>query len=215
MESSDIVKISALIIALAAAIIGHEIMHGLTAYKYGDETAKLQNRLSINPIVHIDPIGTIIVPAILYFSGAPFLFGWAKPVPINVHTVIRNGGYNGAIAVSLAGIAFNFFLAVSASLILGFLNAPESFIMLFIYYLLYFTIVYNVILGVFNLFPIPPLDGSHALSYLLRKTGLSNFADMMDRFAKYGMVVLIIIIATPLSSIIFFPAYAMIQLLLP
>jgi len=111
MSLTDILQISAMVLALAVAIIGHEIMHGLTAYKYGDPTAKMQGRLSINPIVHVDIVGTIIVPALLYFSNAPFLFGWAKPVPVNMRVVINNGGYNGAIAVSLAGIVYNFFVA--------------------------------------------------------------------------------------------------------
>jgi len=104
MSEIEILKVIASILALAVAIIGHEIMHGYIAYRYGDNTAKSQGRLSINPIVHVDLVGTIILPAVLYITGAPFLFGWAKPVPVNISTVIRNGGYNGAIAVALAGI---------------------------------------------------------------------------------------------------------------
>jgi len=111
MSEIEILKIVASIIALAVAIIGHEIMHGWVAYKYGDNTAKSQGRLSINPIVHIDPVGTILIPAMLYFMHAPFLFGWAKPVPVNIATVIRRGGLNAAIAVALAGITYNLVLA--------------------------------------------------------------------------------------------------------
>ena len=128
------IQIVAMVAALAVAIIGHEIMHGFVAYKYGDMTAKYEGRLSVNPIVHIDPIGTIVVPLLLFVAGSPFLFGWAKPVPVNIWTVIRNGGYNGAIAVALAGIAYNLILAVSASFLLPI--APEgSFASQLLFYL--------------------------------------------------------------------------------
>ncbi len=103
MESIDLLKILAAVLALAVAIIGHEIMHGFIAYMYGDTTAKNAGRLSINPLIHVDLVGTIIVPATMYFlpmllgGESGFLFGWAKPVPINMGTVIRKGGYNAAI----------------------------------------------------------------------------------------------------------------------
>lgn len=158
------IQIVAMVAALAVAIIGHEIMHGFVAYKYGDMTAKYEGRLSINPIVHIDPIGTIVVPLLLFVAGSPFLFGWAKPVPVNIWTVIRNGGYNGAIAVALAGIAYNLILAVSASFLLPI--APEGS---FASQLLFYLVLYNVVLAVFNTWPIPPLDGSNALGFVGKK----------------------------------------------
>ena len=117
MNSTDFLPILASIIALLIAIIGHEIMHGWVAYKYGDHTAKSAGRLSINPLVHIDPMGSIFVPLMTYylpvllFGTTGFLFGWAKPVPVNMQTVIRNGGYTAAMQVSLAGIAYNLFMA--------------------------------------------------------------------------------------------------------
>jgi len=117
LESSEIIKILLTVVILILAIVGHEIMHGLVAYKYGDNTAKDAGRLSINPIVHIDPIGTIVVPALLYISSAGFLFGWAKPVPVNIRTVIARGGYVGAMAVALAGIFYNLVLALIFSII--------------------------------------------------------------------------------------------------
>ena len=211
----NIVQIVSIILALSVAIIGHEIMHGAAAYRYGDSTAKNQNRLSINPLVHIDPVGTVLVPALLYFSGAPFLFGWAKPVPININIVLRNGGENGAIVVALAGIIYNFLLAIIAFIIMSFLSNPNSIIMLFINYFLIYTIVYNIILGIFNLFPIPPLDGSHALMHLLRKYKFYKFANYMQKISKYGMILLIIIIATPLSKIIFAPVKYILEFVLP
>ncbi|MCI4400006.1 MAG: site-2 protease family protein [Campylobacteraceae bacterium] len=191
------------------AIIGHEIMHGYVAYRYGDNTAKYEGRLSINPITHIDPVGTIVVPLLLFISGAPFLFGWAKPVPVNMWTVIRNGGYNGAIAVSLAGIIYNLFMAVIASLLLGFMQNDGLLTMT-----LYYLVLYNVILAVFNLWPIPPLDGSNALGYLGRKFGSSAIDNFNEKVGRYGMIILIIIVATPLVKIFMLPAYILLSFLL-
>lgn len=215
MSTIQVIDIVTLIIALAVAIIGHEIMHGLVAYKYGDPTAKDQKRLSLNPIVHIDPIGTILVPAMLHFSGAGFLFGWAKPVPINERIVMHNGGYNGVIAVSLAGIAFNFTMALMAVLALQFMNSPDSLISYFFTKLLWYTVIYNVVLGVFNLYPIPPLDGSHALSHFFSKMGIHAVANFYNKISQYGMIILIVIIATPLSVIIFQPIQHILTALLP
>ena len=210
MSDMNYIETIAAILALMIAIVGHEIMHGLVAYKYGDTTAKNAGRLSINPIVHIDPVGTIILPAILYFSGAPFMFGWAKPVPIDIRTVVRNGGYSGAIAVSLAGITYNFFLAILASFIFPYFNIVGSFIG----YLLYMLVVYNVVLGIFNLYPIPPLDGAHALEYFARIIKADYIADLLNRMERYGMIILIIFIATPLSNWFFYPAIYIIDILL-
>ncbi len=215
MNTIQVIDIVTLIIALAVAIIGHEIMHGLVAYKYGDPTAKDQKRLSINPIVHIDPIGTILVPAMLHFSGAGFLFGWAKPVPINERIVMHNGGYNGVIAVSLAGIAFNFTLALIAVLALQFMSSPDSIMSYFFTKLLWYTVIYNVVLGVFNLYPIPPLDGAHAISHFFSKMGIHAVAEFYNKISQYGMILLMIIIATPLSVIIFQPIQSILAALLP
>ncbi len=210
MGHMSLIQIIASILALMIAIIGHEIMHGLVAYKYGDNTAKNAGRLSINPIVHVDLVGTIILPALLFFTGAPFMFGWAKPVPINMQTVLRNGGYNGAIAVSLAGIVYNFFLAVAASFIFPYFNTEGSFVG----YLLYTLVVYNVVLGIFNLYPIPPLDGSHAVEFFSRKLGLDAIADFYNKIERYGMIILLIFIATPLANFFFYPALYIIDILL-
>ncbi len=201
----DIINIIAIILALMIAIIGHEIMHGRVAYHFGDDTAKAQHRLSINPLVHIDLVGTLLVPALLYFSHAGFLFGWAKPVPINMRTVITNGGYNGAIAVSLAGIAYNFTLAIIALLALQFAPTIQSEFTYFLKAFLTYTLIYNIVLGIFNLFPIPPLDGSQALGFLLRKMHIHQVADALDRVGQYGMILLIIMIASPLSHYVFAP----------
>lgn len=205
----DPLQIVAMVAALAVAIIGHEIMHGFVAYKYGDTTAKNEGRLSINPIVHVDPVGTIVVPLLLFVAGSPFLFGWAKPVPVNIWTVVRNGGYNGAIAVSLAGIGYNLILAVAASFLLPI--APEGS---FASQLLFYLVLYNVVLAVFNTWPIPPLDGSNALGFIGKKFGISAIDEFNQKVGRYGMIILIIVLATPLSAIFMFPAKVILAFLL-
>jgi len=217
MDSIDLLKIVASVLALAIAIIGHEIMHGWVAYKYGDTTAKNAGRLSINPLIHVDLVGTIIVPASMYFlpmllgSDGGFLFGWAKPVPVNMATVVSNGGYNGAIGVALAGIAYNITLAIVASIALKAMPSPTDYITLFISNFLLYTVIYNIVLALFNLLPIPPLDGSQALGYLFRKLNMHAPADFMDSIGQYGMIILILIIATPLSNIVFAPMQKIIE----
>lgn len=216
MENSEIIKIVATVLALAVAIIGHEIMHGYMAYRYGDYTAKNAGRLSINPLVHIDPVGTIVLPAVLFFTGAPFLFGWAKPVPINIREVIRNAGYKGAINVALAGIYYNFGLAIFASVLLKYMDLGSigSMFELFIVYFILQSLIYNVVLGFFNLLPIPPLDGSHALSYFAAWNRWYKIVNFYNSIERYGMVILFLIIATPASGYFFAPIKYIIDMLL-
>jgi len=223
MESIDLLKIISAIIALAIAIIGHEIMHGWVAYKYGDMTAKNEGRLSINPLTHIDLVGTIIVPATLYFlpillgGESGFLFGWAKPVPVNTATVIRNGGYNAAMQVDLAGIVYNFTLASLASVAIMSMSAPttaDSLVYLFTYILIYQLLVINVVLGVFNLLPIPQFDGAHFLMHLALKYNIRSVAEFFYKNEKYGMIIVLIVLMTPLKDyLLFLPVQTILHLL--
>ena len=213
MESIKIINIVSMVLSLGVAIIGHEIMHGLVAYKYGDNTAKLAGRLSINPIKHIDLVGTIIVPALLYFSHAGFIFGWAKPVPVNMDIVLRNGKENGAIAVSLAGVTYNFILAIISALFVALIGEPKTIFETFFFFFFVNSVLINVVLGVFNLWPIPPLDGANALMYLAQKLKLYKIVEFYHKIFPYGMIILIIIIATPLSSIFFIPVYYLLLLI--
>lgn len=215
METVDILEIVAIILALLIAIIGHEIMHGYVAYRYGDWTAKEQGRLSINPLVHVDPIGTIAVPALLHFSGASFMFGWAKPVPIFIPEVLRNGGYKAAMHVSLAGIAYNFTVAFVCYVLfnLFFPSEIDSYVVYFIAYFLAQSIKYNIILGLFNLYPLPPLDGSHALTYLAAHFGWHRVVAFYESIERYGMVILIVCIATPISHYFFAPMHFILGLI--
>ena len=224
MSFIEPLEIAAAILALLIAIIGHEIMHGWVAYKYGDTTAKNQGRLSINPLIHIDPFGSILVPLMTYFIpmllGAPsgFLFGWAKPVPINTHTVIRNGGYNAAMQVSLAGIAYNLFLATLSSVILVSLEQPteaDTLTYIFAYLFIMKLLLINVVLAVFNLLPIPGFDGAHFLSYLSLKYKIRAIAEFFAKAEPYGMIVIIIILVTPLKiPLVMWPIQAVLNLLL-
>lgn len=220
MNSIDFLPIIASIIALLIAIIGHEIMHGWIAHKYGDNTAKSMGRLSINPLVHIDPVGSILVPAMTYFipmllgASSGFLFGWARPVPVNMQTVIRNGGYNAAIQVSLAGIAYNLFMATLFSVILTTMYTPETKDSFFI--LLAWSLVQiNVVLAVLNLLPIPGFDGSHFVSYLALKFKMYKVAEFFAKAEPYGMIVIIIILMTPLKiPLLVWPTQTLLRLLL-
>ena len=206
MNTAHILDIVAVIVALMVAIIGHEIMHGRMAYYYGDNTAKDEGRFSLNPIKHIDPVGSIVIPLLLYISHAGFMFGWAKPVPIDMRKVIQKGGFFGGFQVALAGIYYNFFLAFLALVILKNIDSSaHSYFDFFLLKFLGYTVIYNIVLGVFNLFPIPPLDGSKALMFILFGLGLNKPAIMIEKYSQYGMILMMIIIATPLSSVVFAP----------
>ena len=211
MESIDLLKIAAAVFALAVAIIGHEIMHGWVAYMYGDTTAKNAGRLSINPISHVDLVGTIIVPATMYFlpmllgGESGFLFGWAKPVPINMATVVRNAGYNGAMHVDLAGIVYNFTLAAVASIVIVNLTQPivsDSLIYVFTYLFVLQLLVINVVLGVFNLLPIPQFDGAHFIMHLSLKYKMNAVAEFFNKYERFGLIIVLIVLMTPLKNIL-------------
>jgi len=224
MESIDLLKIITAVLALAVAIIGHEIMHGWVAYKYGDNTAKNAGRLSINPIIHVDLVGTILVPATMYFlpillgGESGFLFGWAKPVPINTATVIRNAGYNGAMQVDLAGIVYNFTLGVIASIAILAMSKPttsDGLIYLFTYLFVWNLLIINIVLAVFNLLPIPQFDGAHFLMHLSLKHKIKGVAEFFYKNERYGIIIVLIVLMTPIKDyVLLLPVQTILQLLL-
>ena len=224
MELLDIIKIIAAVLALAIAIIGHEIMHGWVAYMYGDMTAKNAGRLTINPISHIDLVGTILVPAALYFiplllgTSGGILFGWAKPVPIDMYKVISRGGYNAAIQVDLAGIVYNFTLGAFAAIGLTAMSTPttaDSMLYIFTYIFVYQLLVINIVLAVFNLLPIPQFDGGHFLMHLALKYKVKSVAEFYYKYDKYGMFIVLLVLMTPLNEyVLFMPVQFIIHLLL-
>ena len=202
LDNIDLAQVAILVAVLVISVVGHEIAHGYAAYRYGDLTAKNLGRLSVNPIKHVDPLGTIVVPALMYLS-AGVTFGWAKPVPINLRTVLYNGGYKAAIVVALAGIAYNlaiFALAFCALKFIGF-GFFDSSVAEFVFMLA----AVNLVLALFNLYPIPPLDGSKALEYLLRIFGLHGAANRLNGMQRYGFIALVIILISPLKDYFFEP----------
>lgn len=182
------------IIVLLFSVILHEVMHGYVALKFGDHTAERAGRLTLNPIPHIDLFGTILLPALLIFTGSPILFGWAKPVPVN--PLNFSNLRRGELMVSAAGILANFGLAIIAAITYHFLNAlPQTFPAL-LGALLRFTVTINLVLGIFNLFPIPPLDGSKILMSQLPY----NLAKQYQKLEPYGILILLILLMVPIGG---------------
>lgn len=186
------------LLALVPSVILHEISHGWMALRFGDETARREGRLSFNPLRHIDPVGTVIVPTVLAALGWHGL-GWAKPVPVNTSRMTRTQ----SLLVSLVGPFTNFVLAFVAGMILrfAFLSEPAwHSASWWIFAVVYSIGLSNVVLGVFNLIPIPPLDGSAIFEWILPDALLQLYM----QFRQYAIFLLMIIVISgnlPLSKL--------------
>ncbi|MBL4801160.1 MAG: site-2 protease family protein [Emcibacter sp.] len=173
------------VLPLLLAITLHEAAHAWVAYRLGDNTAKLQGRVSFNPIVHIDPFGTIFLPLMLLISGAPFLFGYAKPVPVNfarLHNPRRD-----MVFVALAGPMANILLVVCAALLLHIVGFLPDVAGNWLVGNIIFAIKINAVLAAFNMLPIPPLDGGRVAVGVLPDI----IARPLSRLEPYGMFIII------------------------
>jgi Zn-dependent protease len=186
-------EVSVWLLPILIAVTFHEAAHGFVAHLLGDDTAWRLGRVSFNPFKHIDPFGTIILPALLLFARSPFLFGYAKPVPVNFRAL--NHPRRDMILVAAAGPAMNLLLATLAALAIHVVVYMSGVAQVFIFENLKNALVLNVILAVFNLLPIPPLDGGRIIVGLLPNA----LARPFSRLEPYGLILLIgLLIVLPL-----------------
>ena len=181
-----------LIPCLVIAIVFHEVAHGLMAKALGDPTASERGRLTLNPIKHVDPIGTLLVPGVLLLAGAP-AFGWAKPVPVNKYR-LRNPRF-GMMAVAAAGPGINLILAGIGAVVLGVVTAifgmPAAGEESLVTTALTMFLLINIFLALFNLLPIPPFDGSHIVGGLLP----DRLRFQWEKLQRFGMLPILGVIA--------------------
>jgi Zn-dependent protease len=198
------------------AITIHEASHGWAARKMGDPTAYAAGRVTLNPLAHIDLIGTIIIPLVLIFAHQP-VFGWAKPVPVNPYNLRHPRRDH--LWISFAGPIANLATAAAALVVFlvlkrltsgitsaSFMAKPISGLFL----ILIFTLVINISLAVFNLIPVPPLDGSGILSGLLSESAAAKY----DRLRPYGFILILVLVYTNVLTVIFNPIQRLIQYLI-
>lgn len=181
------IKRVVMVMALMLSVVWHEWAHAKVANHYGDPTAKLQGRLTLNPLAHIDPLGSVLLPAVLIFSGVGFVFGWAKPVPVN--TSYFKEPSKDMMFVALAGPVVNITLAFVAGFLFSvFKMLPIQWIVLdYFLYALRVMVPLNLVLAIFNLFPIPPLDGSRILNFFLP----SRYQLFLHKIEPYGFFIVI------------------------
>jgi Zn-dependent protease len=193
--NATLYDVSVWILPLVIAITFHEAAHGFVAHHFGDNTAWELGRVSFNPLRHIDPFGTLVLPAILLLSHSPFLFGYAKPVPVNFRA-LRNPRID-MVWVALAGPATNIVLALLAALAFHGLGLIPASAARWVADNLKNALVINVVLAIFNMLPIPPLDGGRVAVGLLPDI----LARPLSRLEPYGMLILIgILIILPMAG---------------
>jgi Zn-dependent protease len=203
----DVKQFFLMILPLLVAVTLHEVAHGYAAMKMGDHTARLAGRLTLNPIKHLDLFGSFLLPLVLKLSGSPIIFGYAKPVPVNYHNFREYR--KGTLWVASAGVLANAILAVMSAALFQMLAAtkaswiqsPFGLLFEFPYQLLAYSVIINCILALFNLIPIPPLDGSRILAMLLPAPLRVYFA----RLERFGMIIILVLLITgPLGRVMAF-----------
>jgi Zn-dependent protease len=202
----DVAQIFIAFIVLLFSLTVHECAHAWTADRLGDPTARLLGRVSLNPMVHADPIGTVVFPIVAMIASAP-LIGWAKPVPVNIHRLRHHR--RDYVLVAAAGPASNLVLAIAVAVALQLLPVSpvtlgEPNISVPLAQLLSQALRLNVLLAVFNMIPIPPLDGGNVLGGLL-PPGLGSRFDAFVR--PYGFILLYAVILTPLFNYLVVPPF--------
>src|SRR3989344_1334456 len=171
---------------LIMSVVIHEVAHGFMAEYFGDKTARFAGRLTLNPLKHLDLFGSVFLPIILVLSHSPFLFGWAKPGPYNPDNLTNKKW--GTVAVAVAGVLSNFLIAIIFGIIIRLtfgLTLPDGF-----YFITSIIVLVNLALGIFNLVPIPPLDGSKILLSFFPE----SFSANIFKFEQYSLILLLIFI---------------------
>jgi len=188
MQSSHLAVVLEILLFIPAIIL-HEVSHGYVAYLLGDPTAHDRGRLTLNPIAHVDLWGTILMPAVmLLLSGGRFAFGYAKPVPIDQRRMTRTTYQMGMLLTGAAGPVTNILLATVSGIafrLSTLFQAPD--VVLFIFY--FFALI-NLVLAMFNLIPIPPLDGSRVVQYFLKGNALRAYSQL----ERYGFVIVLALV---------------------
>jgi Zn-dependent protease len=202
LPNIDLVQLLLLFVILLVSLSVHEAAHAWSAERLGDDTARRLGRVSINPMVHIDPLGTIVLPLLAMFSGLPII-GWAKPVPVNVHNL--GGGWRQKyMLVAAAGPASNLLIAILGAVIFRLAGGFEGGGIGDRYSLASImgrAVDLNVLLAVFNMLPVPPLDGGNVLAGLLQ----GPVADAYDKLRPYGFIILYVLLLSGAFAMLVYP----------
>ncbi len=184
------------VIVLIFSAVVHEVSHGFMAERLGDPTARLAGRLTLNPLKHLDPMGSVILPLMLSLIPGGVIFGWAKPVPYNPYNL--KDPEKGAAMIAAAGPLSNFGIAIGMSVIYRLLGLSTDSVLLILQSLIGFIVLINIALAVFNLIPIPPLDGAKVATAILPNSA-GGFKSFFRENNPYGWVILIFFIFVGMS----------------